>query len=110
MKRIAAIWFVSTLLSVCAFAVLLVEDRHLGVPLPYSLPLAFAVVLAIPVTPLLFSRKLRRMSKKLLAQPRVRRPAIQPAPVAAVQRPRRPAEGVVLLDFSSARRFKADAA
>ena len=110
MKRIAVIWFLSTLLSLCAFAVLLVEDRHLGVPLPYSLPLAFAVVLAVPVTPLMFSRKLRRMSKKLLAQPRVRRRAIRPAPAATVPRPRRPAEGVVLLDYSSARRYKADAA
>lgn len=110
MKRIAAIWLLSVLLSLSAFAVLLLEDRRLGVPLPYSLPLAFAVVLAIPVTPLLFSRKVRRMSKKLLAQPRARRPAIQPAPAVRAPRPRRPAEGVVLLDFSTARRFKADAA
>jgi hypothetical protein len=110
MKRFAAIWILSSTFALCAFAVLLVEDRQLGVPLPYSLPIAFAVVLAIPVTPLLFSRKIRTRSKRLLAQQRVRAQPLPPPAPATVRPRRRQAEGVVLLDFSSARRVKVDAA
>jgi hypothetical protein len=99
MKRIVVIFTFCSVLALGAFAVLLVEDRRLGVPLPYSVPLAFGTMLVMPVTPLMFSRKLRTVSKKLMAH----RPPAAPPPAKPVVAPRvrrAAAEGTVLLDFS----------
>ena len=95
MKRIIFVWAVCLIVSLGSFGVLMFEDRHLGVPLPYSVPVAFASMLALATT-------LLAVSQMLLA----RRPVqiIQEArPVERVksrQSPRRVAEGIVLLDFS----------
>lgn len=102
MKRLIVFWTCCSLLSLAAFAVLLYEDRRLGVPLPYSVPLAFAAIVALPGTPMIFSRKVRALSRTLRARLRVPVEPVQPpASTRATRRPKA-AEGVVLLDFSSA--------
>jgi hypothetical protein len=94
MKRIAFVWALCLFVSAGTFGVLMVEDRHLGVPLPYSVPVAFATMLVL-------AGALLALSQALLA----RRPvqivqAVQPAERKSRQPRRRVAEGVVLLDFS----------
>jgi hypothetical protein len=100
MKRIVFIFACCSVLTLGAFAVLVIEDRRLDVPLPYSVPLAFGAMLVVPVTPLMFSRKLRAVSKKLMAH---RSPPTAPVPSKpVVTKPvrRATAEGTILLDFS----------
>jgi hypothetical protein len=100
MKRIVFIFTFCSLLALGAFAVLLVEDRRLGVPLPYSVPLAFGAMLVAPVTPLMFSRKLRTVSKKLMAHRPKQAAPPAPKPIVTTRVRRGTAEGTVLLDFS----------
>jgi len=113
MRRVVAVFMFCSLLALGAFGVLLVEDRRLGVPLPYSVPLAFASMLVVPVTPLLFSRKLRTVSKKLMRHRAAAATAApeSPAPAPPPARIRRVTpEGVVLLDFSRVGRSRGRAA
>jgi hypothetical protein len=108
MKRFVAIVTLCALLSIGAFGALITADRQLGLPLPYSIPLSFTVVSIL--APMLFA---------VANAVRLRRPVmIKAAPVVvrttrrAADNPavRRPAEGVVLLDFSNARRTREEAA
>jgi hypothetical protein len=105
MKRLVAIAGFCSLFSAAAFAVLVAADRQLGLPLPYSIPLSFATISI--VAPALFAvanavRRRRPIVIKVAPVARRRAPTgtgsvrPEPAPV------RRPAEGVVLLDFSKA--------
>jgi hypothetical protein len=110
MKRIVSIFTFCSVLALGAFAVLLVEDRRLGVPLPYSVPLAFGAMLVAPVTPLMFSRKLRTVSKKLMAHQATSSAPATPTPVVTTRARRRTAEGTVLLDFSRVKVFRGRAA
>jgi hypothetical protein len=111
MKRVLAVWILCLATSAASFGVLLVEDRTLGLPLPYTLPLAFAAMLI--VGPLL-----QIGAARVWPQPRiVIRPApeVTPAPAAASVAPAgaattaspaavpprpRIAQGVVLFDLS----------
>jgi hypothetical protein len=104
MKRLIVFWMCCSLVSLASFAVLLYEDRRLGVPLPYSVGLAFATIVALPGTPLIFWADLRAIPRRLMARLRARM-----GPTRATSR-RNAAEGVVLLDFSTAAGFKDRAA
>jgi hypothetical protein len=45
MKRILFVWTLCLLASFGSFGALLMADRSLGLPLPYSMPLSFAAML-----------------------------------------------------------------
>ncbi len=53
MKRALAIWIVCSVLSLAAFAVMVIEDRRLGVALPYAVPIALGSIAAL--APALFA-------------------------------------------------------
>jgi hypothetical protein len=96
MTRLVALWMTCSLFALGSFAVLLAEDRRLDVPLPYSVPLAFASLIVIALALLVVVEKLR-------AQRPLHIEVVQPAPpppAEAVRRPRAIALGWVLLDFS----------
>lgn len=112
MKRVLFVWIVCSIASLGSFGVLLLEDRRLGLPLPYSLPLAFVVMLTA-------GSLLQLLAATAWPQPKiVLRPEPVPVPPAAVavEPPQRPepvrtaatatrrsgrgAEGVVLFDLS----------
>jgi hypothetical protein len=104
MRTFLGFWITCALLSAGAFGALLAIDRRLDVALPYSIPIAFAAMLAI--APLLLVAadrfRVRYPAPVRVAQPRAAAPASAAAPPIA----RRPAgaQGVVLLDFSRAAR------
>lgn len=102
MKRLAVIWGLCSLLMLGAFGVLIVEDRHLGVPLPYSVPVAFAGTL-------LAAAALFAIAQMLLARRPVGiiEPARAAAPAPSGRGVRFAPEGVVLLDFSRMVAFSA---
>jgi hypothetical protein len=98
MKRIAAVWAVCSLLLIGSFGVLMIVDRRAGIALPYSVLLAFAMML-------LAASALFALGQALLAHRPVRQAAAParvatPRPIVA-SRPRSAPEGVVLLDLSS---------
>ena len=95
MKRIAIVWGLNLLLLCGSFGVLLVEDRRLAVPLPYSVPIAFAATLLIAAA--LFAVAQAIVSRRPMQIVERRRPDAAGGDDGV---PRRPAEGVVLLDFS----------
>lgn len=98
MKRLLIALTVCAALSCGSFAMLLLQDRQLGVPLPYSLPLALASMLVLGPALLMCVEKLRaRRPIRIEAPPPLR---VEPAPS---QQRRAPVQGVVLLDFSTAR-------
>jgi hypothetical protein len=108
MKRHLAVVAVCALLSIAAFAVLVTADRQLGLPLPYSIPWSFTTVSII--APAVFA---------IANAVRLRRPVVvKPTPVrsrsaqhpADTLSPATRAEGVVLLDFSNARKRQEQAA
>jgi hypothetical protein len=82
-------------LSFGSFAVLMIEDRRLGVPLPYSVPIAFVTMLV--AAPLLLA-----LVDVLRARVPVHVQATVPRPGSVAGASPRPsnAEGVVLLDLS----------
>ena len=113
MKRVLFVWIVCSIASLGSFGVLLLEDRRLGLPLPYSLPLAFVVMLAVvPMLQLLAATVwpqpkivIRPMPEPVSpAAVAVDTPPQRPEPVrtpaAATHRPGRAAQGVVLFDMS----------
>ena len=51
MKRLILALIVCCILSGASFAAVVVQDRYLDVPLPYTLPLAFASMLALAPAP-----------------------------------------------------------
>jgi hypothetical protein len=108
MKRLVAVVALSTLFSLAAFAVLVTADRQLRVPLPYSIPWSLTAVSV--VAPLMFAiANAVRMRRPVVIK--VKPVAPPPAP-RAIDSPaaRRRAQGVVLLDFSSAKKVRERAA
>jgi hypothetical protein len=105
MKRIIVVWIVCCGLTAGSFAILVLEDRSLGVPLPYSVPMAFASMLAM-------ASALLAVAQKLWARRPVRIIQVVPPPAVAPERrrPGRAAEGVVLLDVSGTVAFSRQAA
>jgi len=103
MKRLVSISIVCAVLSASSFGVLLLEDRRLGVPLPYSLPLcALALVVLAPLASALFEwARGRRPIVVQVAPVAVVESAAEPAASPFRGRRRRAAEGVVLLDAAS---------
>ena len=106
MKHLIAVVSLSTLFSMAAFALLVTADRQLGMPLPYSIPWSFTAISVF--VPLVFA---------IANAVRLHRPVIvkvappQPSPrLAASPAARRRAEGVVLLDMSSANKPRGRAA
>ena len=95
MKRFLAFCVLCSLLSAGAFFVLILEDRRLGIALPYSVPLAFASMLLL--TPMLHALA-RQLPQRVAAVPDVAAPAM---PLERAPHQRRPAQGVVLLDLSA---------
>jgi hypothetical protein len=95
MKIMAIVWALCSVLSLGSFGVLLLQDRRLGVPLPYSIAIALTALVALAPALLVLYEKARgnRPIHIGTIAPRA------PAPRATV-RPRA-AEGVVLLDFST---------
>ena len=106
MKRLIAFCATCATLTSGSFVVLMVEDRRLGVPLPFSVPIAFIAMLAAgPVLLALVDiLRARRPANVQTSAPRLRPVAIPPS--------RRPsgAEGVVLLDLSTSERPRERAA
>jgi hypothetical protein len=107
MKRLVAVVALSSLLSVSAFAVLATADRQLGLPLPYSIPWSFTVVSI--VAPAVFAiANAIRMRRPIVIH---RTPVVSAVPGAMPEATaRRTAEGLVLLDFSDARKLRERAA
>lgn len=94
MKRWMVVGLICSGLSFGAVCVLLVEDRQLGIPLPYSVPLAFAVM------PILAGGLLRSW-ESLRAQRRVlQADAVGAAPLPRIRRRKPLAESLVLFDYS----------
>lgn len=95
MKAVLAFWTFCAALTAGAFSMLLLVDRRIGLPLPYSLPIACGLALALATLLLAIAERLR-------ARRPVRIAAVQQStpPPAAVPRRPRPAQGVILLDFS----------
>jgi hypothetical protein len=110
MKHLIAVVAFFTLLSIAAFGVLIAADRELGVALPYSIPLAFAVpaALAPAFAALAHAMRRRRPIVMQMAPPRPA-PTASPTPrprAAAVARGGHQAQGVVLLDLSTVKALK----
>lgn len=109
MKRCVAIFTLCSLFSLSAFAVLIAADRRLGLPLPYSVPLAFTVVsIAAPIVFAIANAVRMRRPIILKVTPVVQRPAAAGLPEAPAAH--RPAEGLVLLDFSQSNKLQGRAA
>ena len=105
MKRCVAVVALCSAFSAASFIVLVTADRQLGLPLPYSIPLAFTTVSIL--APALFAVanavRIRRplVVKVAAVAPRTASGAVSNAGATGAV-VRRPAEGVVLLDFSKA--------
>ena len=104
MKRMLVIWTLCSALALGSFGVLLIEDRLLDVPVPYSLALAFASMLVLGCALLALVEQLRarrpvviRVTQPAPAVPN--RPFTGPAP--DVRKRSRVAQGLVLIDCSS---------
>lgn len=98
MKRLSVFAMLCSLLSLGSFAILVVEDRRLGIALPYSMPLAFAsMVLLTPFLLLLVGR--RATVPVTEASP----PPVEPLTAEYRASRAQTIEGVVLLDFSPLR-------
>ena len=96
MKRLVAIWILCSAISLGSFGVLMLEDRRLGVPAPYSVPAAFATMLV--AAPALFAL----VEWLRLRRPIVVAPVVADPPFRAAATRRRTAQGLVLLDCSRA--------
>jgi hypothetical protein len=79
-------------LSLGSFAILVIEDRRLDLPVPYTVALAFASMLVLSVSVILL---VHSAGERIAARRRDR--ALSPA-----RGLRRTVEGVVLLDLSRA--------
>ena len=97
MKAFFVFWFVLAAVWLGAFGVLMVEDRMLGVPLPYSLFLAFAAAIVVATVVLAIAEKLRALRPVQVVAKPVR---VQPALRAVTPRG---TEGVVLFDLRQPR-------
>jgi hypothetical protein len=103
MKRLLYAWVICSVFSLGSFGVLLLQDQRLGIMLPYSVPLAFAAILALtPVLLALASRIPVREAPPSESRRALHDPPASPTPV-RISTP----EGIVLLDFSSASKKRA---
>lgn len=115
MKRVLFVWVLCSLISLASFGVLLAEDLRLGVPLPYSMPLAFAAMLTVALILQLLvaavSSLTTMVARELLRERAPARaplgaelpvPATESAPVAARCTPPK-TQGVVLFDLARVR-------
>jgi len=93
MKRIVSIWIMCIGLSLGSFAILVIEDRRLDLPVPYTVALAFASMLLLSASVILL---VHSAGERIAAR---RRFADRGSPASAA---RRTVEGVVLLDLSHA--------
>jgi hypothetical protein len=101
MKRVMGVWVLCSLFSLGSFGVLLLQDRRLGVALPYSLPMAFAVIVAL--APVLLSLASRIPVRPAAPQEAPAGPLDPPCAVKPMAPQRTTAAaGMVLLDFSAA--------
>jgi Na+-transporting methylmalonyl-CoA/oxaloacetate decarboxylase gamma subunit len=114
MKRVLFVWVLCAMMSLGSFGVLLAEDLRLGLPLPYSMPLAFAAMLIAALILQLLAALVWSLTR-VVAREAVRERAPAPASLvaeppalatdqAAVSPPGRPrppkTQGVVLFDMS----------
>lgn len=110
MKSIIGALLICLLLCLGSFAALVLADQRLGVPLPYSVPIAFGSMLVIGPALFLIGNAIRRARPIYVkVTPIVRATVAGEQIVGARPAPRR-ADGVVLLDFSKADRFRGHAA
>jgi hypothetical protein len=115
MRRLFFVWVACSIISLGSFGVLLAEDLRLGLPLPYSMPLAFAATLAVAVVVQLLAAALgpqkarvalrpQRQSEPVVAAEPIAAEApaavVEPAPAPSVRRTPPRTQGVVLLDLS----------
>ncbi len=114
MKRVLFVWVLCSMTSLGSFGVLLLEDRRLGLPLPYSLPLAFVITLTAGAMLQLLAATVWPAPKIVMrsvaeplpaaevapAQSPMRQPEPARTPATVPPRPRRAAQGVVLFDMS----------
>jgi hypothetical protein len=108
MKRFVAVAALCAMFSIAAFAVLVTADRQFGLPLPYSIPVSFAIVSIVAPAVYAVANALRRWRPVAFkARPVAPPPASRLRDAATA---RRRVEGVVLLDFSNARRMQEQAA
>ena len=113
MKRLTAVVGLCSLFSIASFVVLVAADRQLGMPLPYSIPLSFTIVSILAPAMFAVANVVRMRRPVVIALAPVTPPRAAAAPSNARTEPaapRRPAEGVVLLDFSTARTIAGRAA
>jgi len=92
MKRIVSIWIMCVCLSLGSFAILVIEDRRLDLPVPYTAAVAFASMLLASASLVLL---VHSAGERIAARRALRDRAV---PAAS----RRIVEGVVLLDLSRA--------
>lgn len=108
MKRLISTWVLCSALSAASFGVLMIEDRRLGVALPFSLPIAFFSLAALApglVALVEWLRQRRPVVIQLAPAPQTARDATDTAvdDPAETARPACAAQGVVLLDWSTFR-------
>ena len=122
MKRLIAVWSLCMLAALASFGALLLEDRTLGLPLPYSLPLAFGATAVFgplllmaaakiwPVRPIVVRAPAPVVVAALPGSADASRRSTVAAPFAHIRRPVRAAEGVILFDMASVEAARAHAA
>jgi hypothetical protein len=95
MKRILAVWSLCLIASFGSFGALLIADRSLGLPLPYSLPLAFAGITVAGALLLFAAAAVWPRRPIVVAAPR---PVVMSSvPPAGARATRQAAQGVVVL-------------
>jgi len=120
MKRIIAVWSLCMLAALGSFGALLLEDRFLGLPLPYSLPIAFGATSVVGPLLLMMAAKMRprrvivRSPAVAVSQLTASIEASAPQAIAPgfghARRPVRAAEGVILFDMASVEAARVHAA
>jgi hypothetical protein len=115
MKRVLFVWMLCSIISLGSFGTLLAEDLGLGLPLPYSVPLAFAatsiLVAMLQLLTAAISSRRTIVGREAVRDPtrsaewmtaKSPAPSAEPAPVPppAPQRTPPRTQGVVLFDLS----------
>jgi hypothetical protein len=115
MKRVLFVWMLCSIISLGSFGTLLAEDLGLGLPLPYSVPLAFAATSIVAAMLLLLAAAIlpqRAMvgreavrdptpsRERMTAEPPAQSAESAPVPPPAPRRTPPRTQGVVLFDLS----------
>jgi hypothetical protein len=115
MKRVIFVWMLCSIISLGSFGILLAEDLGLGLPLPYSVPLAFAatsiLVALLQLLAAAISSQRTIVGREAVGNPTpaaawmMARPSAQsadpgPVPTRAPRRTPPRTQGVVLFDLS----------